>query len=680
VGHATPAASVRRGGLDGLPALLTLDFFAARHEDLVGLGSLELSGGWVVWGVVVAALCGAITVWARPHVSVDLVAPAVAGGLAIAIAGIGAGVLVDQWDVAWRAVVALVVAGLLALATRLVGSAPLTFVARLVVALFYLVAYGAAMVSLALNPALDDLAGGGHGGPLLLMVVASLVIAAVVPVVRVPAVALAVVGASALVVTPVVEAGSLDTGWAAVSVLAVVLAAATSRGSSDWAVGGRLGALPAVAAVALVQLALVAEVLATVGTILDDPWETGIDRRLGVAAADDHAPWVVLVVLLGLVATTWCVTSWPGLSSSARTTRPAVLGSALALGTVTSVLALRLPVWAAVATLLVLAAVVAALRLRDVWTVPTSVALALVLAASGLALASQAASAGAWVVGGAVLLAVAFASRTIGLARTHAAIGTALLIAGAATATGLLDVGDAAAPLVAVVLGLVLMAVARLTVRTHAVAPAIEVASGVALAVALVSPAGSGEIAVRWTIAGVALVALGPVQGGRRWLVWPGLAALVVAYVALVVDSGFSFVEAYTLPLGAVALGVGLWATRRHPGTSTWALLGPGLALALLPSVPQALADPTDLRALLLGLGSVVVVAVGVRLGWQAPFVGGAGLLVLLVLFNIGPYANAAPRVVLIALLGAVSMGLGITWEDRVRDGRRIVAYVRAMR
>ena len=44
-------------------------------------------------------------------------------------------------------------------------------------------------------------------------------------------------------------------------------------------------------------------------------------------------------------------------------------------------------------------------------------------------------------------------------------------------------------------------------------------------------------------------------------------------------------------------------------------VLGPGLALALLPSVPQALADPTELRALLLGLGAVVALLAGIKLG-----------------------------------------------------------------
>ena len=153
-----------------------------------------------------------------------------------------------------------------------------------------------------------------------------------------------------------------------------------------------------------------------------------------------------------------------------------------------------------------------------------------------------------------------------------------------------------------------------------------------------------------------------------------------MAYVALIVDSGFSFVEAYTLPLGAAALAAGLYLLRSKPDASTWMYLGPGLALALLPSVPQALVEPTELRALVLGVAALVVLAVGVRLGWQAPFATGATILTLLVLFNIGPYANAAPRVVLIAAAGAVMLGLGISWEDRVRDGRKIVGYVRSMR
>jgi hypothetical protein len=415
------------------------------------------------------------------------------------------------------------------------------------------------------------------------------------------------------------------------------------------------------------------------GAIVDDPWSTTWRSRLGTTTIDDRAAWIVPIVLAGLLATTWSVMRWPELEA-VRSWRPAVLASALALGAVTSVVPLRWPVWAVAGSLLVLGLAVVAVRVRGVVPVPTPVASVAVLSASVLALASHGVSAATWLVAGVLLGVAAAVSDSPAVARAHAAVGTGLLVAGAGATADLLDVDASVGPLVAVVVALLLMAGARLGPSAHPVAPAVEITAAAALVVALVWPAGSGEIAVRWTVAGVALIALALVEGGRRWLVWPGLSALVVAYVALIVDSGFSFVEAYTLPLGVVALGVGTYAATRRPEMGTWPVLGPGLAIALLPSVPQALAEPAELRALLLGVGALAVLGVGVRLGWQAPFVAGVAILVLIVLFNIGPYANAAPRVVLIAVVSAVLLGVGITWEDRVRDGRKLVAYVRSMR
>ncbi len=258
--------------------------------------------------------------------------------------------------------------------------------------------------------------------------------------------------------------------------------------------------------------------------------------------------------------------------------------------------------------------------------------------------------------------------------------GVGLLVAGLVSAADLLDPPHAVPALVGVVASLALLAAAGVLWREHPVRIAVEAGSAVAMFVALVAEGSTSEAAVRWTIVGVAVIALSFVVPGRQWYLWPGGAALAVAYVLLIVDSGFSFVEAYTLPLGAIALAVGFYFVRRQPDVSTWLLLGPGLALALLPSVPQALADPTELRALLLGLGAVAALALGIRFDWQAPFVFGAVIITLLVLFNIGPYANAAPRVVLIAAVSAVLLGFGITWEDRVRDGRKLVGYVRSMR
>jgi len=659
-------------------ALLTLDFFAARHEDLVGLGSLDVEAGWVVWGVVALALSLAIAVWARPFVKTALIAPAVAAGLAVVMAGIGSGAVGDDWDYAWRAVVALVVAGLLALATRPARLPPTTVAVRIVVGGFFAAAYVCALVSLVDHPALDDLAG-GHGAPMLLMGVAAVVIAWLVPVVRIPAVALGVLAATALAITPVAEAGGEEATWVVVAVLATLLAAAGSRGADDWMRGVRLGAVPAVAGIVLVHLRLAADVFATIGRVVEDPWRVDRDVRLDVVAVGNHAAWVVPIVLLGLVAATWFVARWPELSV-VTPHAPAVVGSALAFAASNAVVALRWPVWAVALSLLALAAVLAGLRVRRIVSVPTVVTALLVLVASSLAAASHGVSATTWLLGGLVLVVVALVSTGDELRHVHAVIGVGLILAGAAAMVELLDVDDAVTPLAVVVVALALMAAAQLATDSQPVAPAIEVASAIGLVVALVSHGSSGQVAVRWTIAGVVLIALSLVVATRRWLVWPGIAALVVAYVLLIVDSGFSFVEAYTLPLGAAGLAVGAFLATRKPDRSTWVLLGPGLAVALLPSVPQALADPTELRALLLGVGALAVLGVGIRLGWQAPFVAGVTILTLLILFNIGPYANAAPRVVLIAAVSAVLLGVGITWEDRVRDGRKLVGYVRSMR
>lgn len=191
--------------------------------------------------------------------------------------------------------------------------------------------------------------------------------------------------------------------------------------------------------------------------------------------------------------------------------------------------------------------------------------------------------------------------------------------------------------------------------------------------------------AVVWTVLGALTLLVSlvrPDRTGARQLAYRlvGSGSMAVAYVLRLVASDVGVVEAYTLPFGIALLGAGWWTMRRDVGRSSLVALGPGLTLTLLPSLPQAIDDPTGLRALLLGLGALATLAVGIRKSWQAPFVGGAVVATVLVVVNVGPYANAAPRVVLIAVVSAILLGVGITWEDRVRDGRRLAAYVRSMR
>jgi hypothetical protein len=660
-------------------ALLTLDFFAARHEGMLGLGDLQPGWACVVWGAVLLALGCGIVHLAREHVGTDLVAPAVVAGLGIALSGIGAAFAPDGWEVFWRAFLGLVVTGVLGLAARPSNVRIVTLAARFVVGVFYLFAFVTAAVELIDHPALDDLVSDRHGLPLALMAVASVAVAAVVRPLRPPAVALSVLALAGLVIAPSTEGWWPEGAWLSVAVLAVALAVAAARGTSDWIRGIRLGTVPVVGALGILLLAWLAQSIGTMAMAVDDAWSASWDARPTLDGLPDTTTWPVFVVVAAALVAVAFLLRWPEAAALVPHARSTLLILA-AVGLLDAVVAGRLPVWLAVTALLV--AAVALVIPRNWWRTdlcaPTSAALA--TAAALLAAFSQEVSTGAWLTAAVVLAVLALMEGPLLLRLTYAAGATVLLLSGVASGIELAGTSDPVIAFVVLGVALALLTAAGSVLRGHPVRPAVESAAALGVFADLVAGGSTAELAARWTIAGVVIIALSLAVTDRRWYLWPGVAALVVAYILLIVDSGFSFVEAYTLPLGAGALGFGTFLVRRHPSQGTWPLLGPGLALSLLPSVPQALAEPTGLRALLLGIAALVVLAAGIRLGWQAPFVSGVTIATLLVLFNIGPYANAAPRVVLIAGVSAILLGVGITWEDRARDSRLLVKYVRSMR
>jgi hypothetical protein len=150
----------------------------------------------------------------------------------------------------------------------------------------------------------------------------------------------------------------------------------------------------------------------------------------------------------------------------------------------------------------------------------------------------------------------------------------------------------------------------------------------------------------------------------------------VLATWVRLADSGVETPEAYTLPVTVLALGVGLLRRRRDPGASSWVAYGPGLSATLLPSLVAAWGDAHWQRPLLLGIAALLVTLVGARQRLQALLVLGGGVLALDTLHELEPYVvqvvDALPRWAPPALAGLLLLAIGATYEQRLRDARRL--------
>ncbi|WP_405559652.1 hypothetical protein OHV08_39915 [Streptomyces canus] len=150
------------------------------------------------------------------------------------------------------------------------------------------------------------------------------------------------------------------------------------------------------------------------------------------------------------------------------------------------------------------------------------------------------------------------------------------------------------------------------------------------------------------------------------------LAAAWVRLAAWEVDTP----EAYALPVTIPALLVGVLRHRRDPQTSSWTAYAPGLAATLVPSLFAAWGDPHWTRPLLLGVAALLVTLAGARHHLQAPLLLGGAVLLLDALHELAPYivqvTDALPRWVPPALAGLLLLALGATYEQRLRDARKM--------
>ncbi|MFJ4970488.1 SCO7613 C-terminal domain-containing membrane protein [Streptomyces sp. NPDC088755] len=487
-------------------------------------------------------------------------------------------------------------------------------------------------------------------------------------------------------------------GLALLSVVRARLPRSAGRGlllaAGAVVAGALVWALPPVAAVLLGPVRLVAEVWAGA--------PKGFRGALGPSMPWSEmvaAPVVLAVVAAGLGAGyRW----WPSLVRGAAPlvtpgakARGAAGAGALALGWGALLLAaatLGAPYAVAVVleTVLVAGLLVVAVRGAGRGAGPAVTVSALVGAVGGavsaglLSLASEAAT---YTVSGALaVLFVAAALRTrAGVERAVFAVAAVVwgtvLTGCAARSLGLAP--HEAAPLLLVVPALTVLLGARLRLNPVSLPVELTGASGVLVAVGL-AVREAPFLAMVLALCGV-LAAGAAVRPERRPVAGYLAAALFVAATWVRLGaSEVSVPEAYTLPVTVPALVVGVLRRREDPEASSWTAYGPGLAATLLPSLAVAWTDPGWPRPLLLGVAALVITLLGARYRLQALLLIGGAVLALDTLHELTPYvvqvAGALPRWLPPALAGLLLLAVGATYEQRLRDARRLKDVLGRMR
>ena len=662
--------------------LVTLDWFAARDQGLFGLDSWPFNASATTWAVLVIGAGVAIVLHGRRHLSVELLAPSIVGGVAAWVAGGSLGSELSDhvrgafWPGMLAAVVAAAAAEVMRRGSMRVGS----WIGLAGAGVYVLFAGVAAVDDAVEHPSLHDLTVDAHGLALLLLVLAAIGVGVVVSRGRWLASAVAVAGAATLVVLPIEDAWHDRGGYVSVAVLAAVGAWVVAQ-TGDWWRGARVTMSLGAVGLAIASAPWAARALAVAAEGGVGPRTDGLSTRLHPDDLPDAGPWwLVLVVGVALVSVLAAARRWPESTNIRPHLAPAAWIVGAAWGVAAS--ATTLPPAVSIGSAILGAGAILAVALRKAHVAWTWVGPVLVAVAPLTTVSSWPAAVIVWPLAGVVLAAVAIRAADVPLRAAAAFMSTAWGLGTTAVVFELLDADDRWTGLGLVAAALVGLAIGVFAVRDVWGHRAVEVAAAFlgTVGLGLGSDSTLGFAALVWTVAGAGVVILGLVSTRRRWYRWAGSGLLGVGYVLRLAASDVDVVEAYTLPFAAFMLAAGLWAMRRSDGPGSVQALLPGVVLAMLPSLPQALDDPTSLRALLLGIGSAIALGVGVVKRWKVPFVAGALVLVILAVANLGPIALAVPRWILFALAGVLLGGAGITWEDRVRDGRAAVRYIDSMR
>ncbi|SKB02901.1 SCO7613 C-terminal domain-containing membrane protein [Aeromicrobium choanae] len=696
---AVAARWATRRGLDNTAEALwavflgfvTVDLLAAVAEGLFGLGWSDFALVSVVWTAVLAAAGVAIVRWGEAPLGRRLVTPQLAAGFApfvsapavmVRLGELGEGD--DHWF--WAAAVALVLPLAVAAVAHRTRLQWMLWPSAVLVLLF-----AVALVALAIDAS-------QAGSPVLrpseaLPTVALAALAAagavVLPRLRVWLTAFAVSAVLYLVGVAVqggawsADVATSAAGLAAVAVVVALLAWLVVR-EDAWSLGARWAAVAGGTA-ALLWCGAVA--FSNVERAEQAGWfSSPSDVWVRPDQLDITEGWWVLAVAVPLIAAWLATARWPSPTLAPPEWRVPVALVAAGAAVVTAVSASTLPFLVhAVALVAVGAALAVALRSArwEFSIVPVAVvALAMVVVPLGGPV-----TAWAWGIAaaGALVCAVVGLEEPPGPRRAISAAAAGLtafaIVATVAQVADLADVAPGAWGLivVGVAAGLLLLTLALDELPWHRTAVEVVVA-----ATLLVTVVREGDdlalVSLLLTIGAVASAVVGLLDDDRIHLRWVAAGLTGAAWVARLAASDVETVEAYTAPFAVAVLAAGWWHLRSDPTSRTWSALAPGLLLTFLPSLPQALEDPTSLRALLLGLVAAASLATGLVLRWGAPVIAGAAVLLVLVLANVGPTALGLQRWILIAIAGLILLVVGTTWEKRVAEGRALLVRIAALR
>ncbi|HEU0240641.1 MAG TPA: hypothetical protein VFR11_15385 [Micromonosporaceae bacterium] len=159
----------------------------------------------------------------------------------------------------------------------------------------------------------------------------------------------------------------------------------------------------------------------------------------------------------------------------------------------------------------------------------------------------------------------------------------------------------------------------------------------------------------------------------RHLLLWHGALHLAVGLCLLVKVQSVGIPEAYSLTVAAVAVVAGWFERRWHPELTSWVTYGVALTAALAPSLVIEIATgQTLLRRTLLLAGAAGVTVFGAIRRQQAPVIIGAVTLLGATINELARYSTTALILVLMAIIAAVLIGVGATYEKRSRNLQRV--------